>query len=71
MSDDPYNIRAALPANFTQAELAERWRITTRTLDRWRIDERGPTWMRIGTRILYRTKDVLAFEQARMRRPKR
>ncbi len=60
-----------LPAHLTQAELATRWRITTRTLDRWRLDGKGPAWMRLGTRILYRAEDVLAFEQARMRRPRR
>ncbi len=58
-----------LPAHLTQAELATRWRITTRTLDRWRIAEIGPAWIRINGRILYRAEDVLAFEAVRLRRP--
>jgi predicted site-specific integrase-resolvase len=56
-----------LPAHLTQAELATRWRITTRTLDRWRVDGRGPAWMRLNSRILYRAEDVLAFERVRLR----
>lgn len=60
----------ARPPHFSQRELAERWRITTRTLDRWRIAEIGPAWIRINGRILYRAEDVLAFEAIRLRRPK-
>ncbi len=56
-----------LPAMLTQAELARRWRITTRTLDRWRVAGTGPAWLRINGRILYRTQDVLGFEQLRLR----
>lgn len=56
--------------HFSRAELAERWRITTRTLDRWRVAETGPAWMRLNGRIRYRVADVLAFERARLRRPR-
>ena len=55
------------PPHFSQSALAERWRITTRTLGRWRIAATGPTWLRINGRIRYRVEDVLAFEQARLR----
>lgn len=55
--------------HFSPAELAQRWRITTRTLDRWRIAETGPVWMRINGRILYRAEDVDAFERLRLRLP--
>jgi hypothetical protein len=48
-------------------DIAARWRITTRTLDRWRVDGRGPAWMRLNSRILYRAEDVLAFERVRLR----
>ena len=53
--------------HFSQAELADRWRITTRTLDRWRVAGTGPAWLRINGRILYRAKDVFGFEQLRLR----
>ena len=51
----------------TPIELAQRWRISTRTLDRWRASRTGPRWMRIGGRILYRMTDILDYEQARLR----
>ncbi len=32
------------------AELADRWRLTTRSLERWRAEPYGPAWHRIGAR---------------------
>lgn len=53
--------------HLSQKELAARWRISPRTLERWRAARTGPPWLRIGTkRIAYRLADVLAFEQARI-----
>ena len=46
----------------TQAELARRWRMSGRTLERWRAERYGPLWIRIGGRILYRLEDILAYE---------
>ena len=46
----------------TVAELADRWRLTTRTLERWRAEHYGPPWITIGGSIRYRLDDVLAFE---------
>ena len=51
-----------------QAELARRWRISPRTLERWRCAGTGPAWLRLNGRVLYRLEDVLAFERARLRR---
>ncbi len=42
--------------------LARRWKITPRTLERWRADGKGPRFVRIGRHIRYRQSDVLAFE---------
>jgi hypothetical protein len=53
----------------TRRELALRWRLTERTLDRWREQGAGPDALRIGGRILYPWEDVLAYEAARLRRP--
>lgn len=60
----------ALPAEpilLTPAELALRWRMSTRTLDRWRRNRYGPAWLALGGRVLYRLSDVEAYE-ARHRR---
>jgi predicted site-specific integrase-resolvase len=55
--------------HFTQASLAERWQLTVRTLERWRIAGTGPAWMKLNGRIRYRPEDVDAFERARLRQP--
>jgi hypothetical protein len=52
----------------TQEELAERWRMSPRSLERWRSDGFGPKWIRLRGRVLYRIEDVLAFERERLRR---
>lgn len=48
--------------HLTQAELARRWRMSGRTLERWRAERYGPAWIRIGGRILYRLEDILTYE---------
>ncbi|MEX2519631.1 MAG: helix-turn-helix domain-containing protein [Paracoccaceae bacterium] len=45
-------------------ELARRWRKSTRSLQRWRVDGTGPAFVRIGGSIRYRLDDVLAYESA-------
>lgn len=52
----------AAPVWLTAAELAARWRLSLRTIDRWRAERYGPAWHAIGGRILYRLDDVEAFE---------
>ena len=51
-----------------EGELAERWRISPRTLERWRCADTGPVWLQLNGRVLYRLEDVLAFERSRLRR---
>jgi Helix-turn-helix domain len=51
----------------TPPELAARWRMSVRTLDRWRAKKYGPAWLCLGGRILYRRVDVEAFEARRLR----
>lgn len=58
---------AGLPERLTQEELARHWRVTTRTLERWRACNLGPAWMKLEGRVLYRAEDILAFETARTR----
>lgn len=50
---------------WTQAELAARWRISPRTLERWRVMGIGPSWIKLPGRIIYRSDDVIAYEQVR------
>lgn len=55
--------------HLTSNELAARWRVTVRTLERWRAELYGPAWITIGGSIRYRMTDVLAWEAAQTIRP--
>lgn len=48
--------------------LVARWSdaVGVRTLKKWRGQGRGPAFLRIGNRVLYRLADVQAFEAARV-----
>lgn len=54
-------------SHFSQAELAFRWRISPRTLERWRWSKTGPVYLKIGGRVIYRLEDIEAFEIASIR----
>ena len=46
-----------------QQELADRWRISPRTLERWRWRKSGPSYHKIGGRVVYRLEDIVDFER--------
>lgn len=48
--------------HITQCELARRWSISPRTLERWRWIGKGPRFLKIGGRVIYRLDEVEAFE---------
>jgi hypothetical protein len=48
-----------------QRDLAERWRISERTLERWRWLKLGPAYIKIGGRVVYALDDVEAYEARR------
>lgn len=50
-----------------QTNLSRRWRISPRTLERWRWLKIGPAYMKIGGRVVYRIDDIEAFEAAQLR----
>jgi hypothetical protein len=50
--------------HITQAELARRWRISPRTLERWRWLDTGPAYLKLGGTVTYRIEDVLTHEAA-------
>ena len=49
--------------HLSQKELARRWNISHRTLERWRWAGEGPQFMKLGGRM----EDITAFEQAQLR----
>ena len=50
-----------------QTELAARWSISARTLERWRWTGEGPAFLKIGGRVVYRLEDIEAFEALQLR----
>lgn len=59
-------------AFLTGVELVERWRnvVTTATLANWRSQGRGPSFTRVGKRVMYRMSDVVAWEQSQQNQPR-
>lgn len=53
------------PTYLNQSELALRWRISPRTLERWRWLKTGPNYHKLGGKIAYALDDVEAYERRR------
>lgn len=45
-----------------EAQLASRWGMSTKTLQRWRMDGRGPRYLKLSKRVVYPIEDILDFE---------
>lgn len=52
--------------HLNQEQLARRWNISPRTLERWRWLRQGPPFLRIGGRVVYRLQDIEAYEAAQL-----
>ncbi|QCW28559.1 helix-turn-helix domain-containing protein [Lysobacter enzymogenes] len=46
------------------SELADRWQLTECTVRKWRSNNLGPEYIKVGGSIRYRLDDVLRYEQA-------
>jgi hypothetical protein len=53
--------------HLSQIELAARWNISHRTLERWRWTGEGPQFVKLGGRVVYRLEDVEAHEAEHIR----
>lgn len=51
-----------------QIELSRRWRISPRTLERWRWLGEGPPFLKMGARVVYRLSDIETYEKTAFRR---
>lgn len=51
------------PKHFDENSLAERWDVSTRTLQRWRQLGTGPDWLMIGGRVRYSWTAVVTYER--------
>lgn len=50
--------------HLTQSEVARRWRLSPRTLERWRWLGQGPVYLKLGGRVAYRLEDIETYETA-------
>jgi hypothetical protein len=55
--------------HLNQVQLARRWSLSPRTLERWRWLDQGPAYLKVGGRVVYRLTDIEAFERDAAHRP--
>jgi predicted site-specific integrase-resolvase len=53
--------------HLTQGQLADRWQMSPRTLERWRWVGEGPRFLKLGGRVIYRLEDVETYEAQQLR----
>lgn len=51
-----------------QKEVARRWGISHRTLERWRVIGQGPVFLKVGAHVVYRLRDIERWEDGRLHR---
>ena len=49
----------------TPKSLAKRWSMRIETLQRWRVANEGPRYVKIGGRVKYKIADILKYENER------
>lgn len=54
-------------AFFTEIELADRWNLSVKSLQSWRVKGDGPRFRKFGNRVRYALADVREFEDASAR----
>lgn len=58
---------ASATQHYRQRDLATRWGLSIRSLERWRSLGQGPSFLKLGGRVCYTIEDILAFEKAQRR----
>lgn len=55
----------------TPTQLAARWGMSIGTLQNWRVQKRGPAYIKLGSgraaKVVYRVADIEAFENQNQR----
>ena len=63
---------SSVPELLTQQQLANELEVSVRTLERWRREGTGPSWVRVGRSPRYRRQDIDRWlEATRRERPQR
>ena len=50
-----------------ETELAARWNLSPKTLQRWRSEGRGPRFMKMSKRVVYPIDEIFDFESRALR----
>ena len=53
--------------HLSQDDLADRWQMSVRTLERWRSQRQGPAFLKLGGKVVYRLSDIETFELTQRR----
>jgi predicted DNA-binding transcriptional regulator AlpA len=61
------DVHAKHARHLNQIELARRWSLSPRTLERWRWLKQGPRYIKLGSRVVYCRSDIEAFEASQAR----
>jgi predicted DNA-binding transcriptional regulator AlpA len=54
----------------SETEVANRWGMSPKTLQRWRTEKRGPSYIKLGKTVRYRIEDVCAYENSQRKLPR-
>ena len=54
---------AAARLALDETELAARWGLSVKTLRRWRQEQLGPVFLKLGARVTYLLPEIEAFER--------
>lgn len=49
---------------FTEEQVAKRWSVSRKTLQAWRLNGGGPSFVKMGKSVRYLSADLAAFEEA-------
>ena len=52
-----------IQTHLNQIDLADRWKISERTLERWRWLGKGPAYLKLGGRCIYKFEDIEKYER--------
>ena len=53
---------------FSQKQLADRWGMNEVTLERWRVEGIGPSFLKLNGQVRYRIDDIELYERKCFRR---
>lgn len=71
MSPADQTTKLTSPTSLSETELAQRWKVSTRTIQRWRHEGRLTNWFAVGRRVLYRLEAIEAIERCAPPRPEK